>query len=283
MINHRLLSRDRDRRQQRRGFTLIEVLVVVAIIALLISILLPSMLNARIETKRVVCQTQLKEIHKGLTNYIQSKQYNNEKVPDSYTLGGWWFRYGAGARSLASDGRVDPRALPERFGMPALLAETRCLPRNNELWLCPDTPKARLYFQNSYAWQLFSLPDPKKNPPGGSFVVQVQYPHLFTRLGEGKKRPNKTMWVFDNWRFNAPTPTGARYTKTVTNPDDPESSSASGDKYLTIEKQDQYYPHSNPRNLFFWKAGTSEGLKARNINVLRLDGAVMRYDPDKGF
>ena len=57
------------------GFTLVELLVVVAIIALLVAILVPALTKATELTKRTVCLTQLNQASLGLHMYAQ--EYDN--------------------------------------------------------------------------------------------------------------------------------------------------------------------------------------------------------------
>lgn len=59
---------------KKKGFTLVELLVVISIIALLMSVLLPTLAKVRAMAQRAVCSTNLASLHKHCLTYAQDNQ-----------------------------------------------------------------------------------------------------------------------------------------------------------------------------------------------------------------
>lgn len=93
---------------KKRGFTLVELLVVISIIAMLMAILMPALARVRFIAQRVVCGTHLSGIGKSMLTYAND-------FKQKYVRGGgkdsWWGALNGSAGWDASRDTVPPEQL----------------------------------------------------------------------------------------------------------------------------------------------------------------------------
>jgi prepilin-type N-terminal cleavage/methylation domain-containing protein/prepilin-type processing-associated H-X9-DG protein len=77
----------------KRGFTLVELLVVIGIIALLIALLMPALNKARKAAQAVVCMSNLRQL--GLALNMYSNDSKDALMPDGY----WTYDYPSGVQT----------------------------------------------------------------------------------------------------------------------------------------------------------------------------------------
>jgi len=159
----------RQNRTLAGGFTLIELLVVIAVISLLMAMLLPALDGARRLARRIVCQSNLRQIALGWALYVDDIGYFYQGPSKAnHKFGGW---EGVGGYGL-------DRPLNQYVGLdPNILTE-----KGARLFRCnADTgsvaggfaPHELAYdiFGNSYQANIFIIGPTSIGPPAGNLVA----------------------------------------------------------------------------------------------------------------
>jgi prepilin-type N-terminal cleavage/methylation domain-containing protein len=170
------------RRGSKSGFTLVELLVVIGIIALLIAILLPALKKARDQAQRVACAANLRSAGQCMTMYAQQFK---DGIPIGY-MSQRQFSYVINWNN----------ANGTKVSQMGLLVLANLLPAPKTYYCPAETDEMFMYDTPSNVWPF------GKNPPD---------PHL-TTAGLGHTRMGFNARPVANWPTNAGfTPTDVRY------------------------------------------------------------------------
>jgi len=174
--------------QSSPAFTLLELLVVVAVLGLLVGMLVPSLLSAATAAQRMRCTDNLRHIHAAVQMYLQANRdlYPCAEDPVS-TKPFYWLWMGRGWRRFVSP-YLGRRLDADR---PSVL-------------LCPGDPDRDAYEATSYAYCLAFYHTPEQIDAAGSKADTYSNPKPSVAQGAGAVAEPERKILIGEWTANHP-------------------------------------------------------------------------------
>jgi prepilin-type N-terminal cleavage/methylation domain-containing protein/prepilin-type processing-associated H-X9-DG protein len=151
------------------GFTLVELLVVISIIALLLAILMPALQKVRAQARFVVCKSDTSQLIKSFLLY--GADYRDKLPPysswEKYTdPSEWWF---CKVMPYMGDKKVQAN---RRFGWNFMRCPATIQQRpKSDVFLAPVDPTVLPFTVGVYYPKVFSLPTTTKNLIGTTYYM----------------------------------------------------------------------------------------------------------------
>ena len=223
-----------NQRQRQRGFTLVEMLVVLGIILLLLGILLPVVTAAKRQSRKVACEARLRAIGQALQYYLTD---NDEMIPQAcmsnsldsaqsrvaFRAGGVWSpRAMGGFLPIRPDG--PSTAIAVNTGPPGFLLPLvpmayflqRGAPLSEKFWSCPairngKAGSSRTYQYVQTPWPPGTVPpsfDLKFGPLTGDLLGTDEFKPGYQFMGgaefwwsitSGKDEVNRRKYHYDQF------------------------------------------------------------------------------------
>ncbi|MHC5179350.1 MAG: type II secretion system protein [Planctomycetota bacterium] len=178
-------------KRTKKGFTLIELLVVISIIALLLSIIMPSLKRAKEAGMRITCLSNLKGLARIV--HLYSNDHNGD-LPEGNTQGPkCWVNH------INPDGGFF--SYWNQNEDPELEEEQRAAIRNGVLWPWADDaigayrcPTSNLGYARSY-----SMPDSLGPSPGMAKAMGAPASLLVNNITDVKNTGGRMLFIDEGW------------------------------------------------------------------------------------